>query len=243
MAFCRFGFSFRKFGVVMLGLGMLAGSARATITYQATQGPGAGSFTTKAGTDSLTVSSLITFTGALCTTGCANGVIGDEYVDPTTGIEFLAFMSDGLTNVAFASITAGTLNTVAGSGDYIEVIFPAGLHDGFAFNFTTAYSNGINLCVDTSVPGPCASGGTYVGQNVSGFVGAVNDNPTPAPLVSLWLYPTSGFAVSAGTDIQSFEVANPATTPEGPTLLLIGPGLIGLLFYRRRHQRQVKPRS
>jgi hypothetical protein len=219
-----------KFGILILGLGVIAGSARASITYSTTQA----NFNNKATTnDGLTVSSPITFTGALTELG-GSGVADDEYIDPTTGVEFLAFNSSGSSNVAFASVTSGVLNTQAGLGSSIEVIFPTGVDYGFAFNFTTAWSGGENLCIDPNTTfNSCASGGTYIASGGSGFIGAINDNPTPAPLTSVWLaLSASG---SAGTDLQNFEVAG---VPEGSTNLLIGSGLIGIyLLHRRRRQK------
>jgi hypothetical protein len=225
---------FRKFGVLMLGLGIVAGWARGSITYQTSQA----NFTSQATvTDGLTVSSLITFTGAL-TELAGSGVANDEYIDLTTGVEFLAFSSNGLTHEAFASVSGGILNTAAGQGDSIEVMFPSGVDYGFAFNFTTASSTGDNLCVDTSTAtfSTCASGGTSIAQNGSGFIGALNDSPTPAPLVAVWLHPQSG---SPGTDLQSFDVATQSQTsdtPEARTMVLIGSGLIVINLLRRRQK-------
>jgi hypothetical protein len=223
--------AFRKFGIFTLGLGMLAGSAHATTSYQSSQTSFASQATT---TDGLTLSSLITFTAANLTTinGIACGCTDDEYIDPTTGIEFLAFNGSGSGNVAFGSVAAGVLTTQAGLGDSIEVIFPTPVDYGFAFNFTTAYTYE-TFCIDpTTSFSTCASGGTTITSGNSGFIGAINST---APLTAVWL--ALNESGSAGTDLQSFEVANPAATPEGPTMLLIGPGLIGLLFYRRRRQR------
>lgn len=196
-------------------------------------------------TDGLTLSSLITFTAGNLTT-TAGGPTNDEYLDPTTGIEFLAFDGSGTTNEAFASVASGVLNTVASSGDTIEVIFPTGVDYGFAFNFTTAYSSGVDFCVDTSPGtfGACSSGGTYIGQNGAGFIGALNDYMAPpAPLTAVWLNPDPGFSIMAGTDLQSFEVATQAgdDAPEGSTNLLIGSGLIGIYLLHRRRRRQRLP--
>jgi len=72
---------------------------------------------------------------------------------------------------------------------------------GFAFNFTTS-STFISLCEDV-VLGGC-SGNAVVTTNVSGFIGAINDIPTPAALTSLWLGPQSSGAIT----LQSLDVAN-----------------------------------
>ncbi len=225
---------FRNIGVFVLGLGIMAGTARATITYQANQSTFANQATM---TDGLTLSSLITFTGTLTTVG---GVSNDAYIDAATGVEFLAFNQTGSSNVAFASVSGGILNTVPGLGDAIEVIFPSGVDYGFGFNFTTAYSFE-TLCVDTSPAsfGNCASNGTTITSGNSGFIGALNDNPAPGALVSVWLHPYNNG--SADTDLQSFEIGTQASAPSVPetrTMFLIGSGLILIHQLRRRQKRR-----
>jgi|HubBroStandDraft_1064217.scaffolds.fasta_scaffold219639_1 hypothetical protein len=223
-----------RYGVLVLGLGLLSGSAQATISYQASQP----SFSTKATvTDGLILSSLITFTAGNLTTinAIACGCSDDEYIDPTTGIEFLAFNGSGTSNVAFASVTGGVLNTAANQGDSIEVIFPTGVDFGFGFTFATTFSSGDNLCVGTTL-GNC-SDNPFASQSGSAFVGALNDNPTPTSLSAIWLFPLNG--ASPNTDIQSFEVATQTTqsaTPEVPTLILIGAGLVVFRLLRRRRR-------
>jgi len=99
---------FQRMAIVMTGLIAVAGSARATISYQASQA----SFTTRAQSvaDGLTVSSLMTFTGALTQIG---SVANDEYIDPTTQIEFLAFNTNG-TNAQPFILNGGTLSVTLG---------------------------------------------------------------------------------------------------------------------------------
>ena len=220
---------FRRLGIFSLGLASIAIPARATISYQTTQT----AFYNEATTiDGLTVSpSLITFSGSNLTE--VAGVANDEYLDPTTGIEFLAFNSFGTTHVAFA-VTSGVLTT-PNSGDVIEVIFPSGI-DGFAFNFTTTYTYE-TLCIDSSTGtfGSCASGGTTVVPPSSVFIGAINEGPLTT-LPSLWLHSQSG---AANTDLQNFEVGAQAETPEVATMVLIGTGLVAIKFagsMRRRRE-------
>jgi hypothetical protein len=223
----------RNIGIIVLGLGAMAGMARASVTYQASQSSFASQATTG---DGLTLSSLITFTGGLTEVG---GVANDAYLDPTTGVEFLAFNGSGSGHVAFASASGGILNTVSGLGDAIEVVFPSGIDYGFAFNFTTT-SSFETVCVDTSPAtfGNCASNGTTITSGNSGFIGALNDNPTLAPLVSLWIHPQSG---APDTDLQSFEIGTqadaPPAVPETRTMLLIGSGLILIHQLRRRQKK------
>jgi hypothetical protein len=204
--------------VSIMGISALI-PASATISYQSSQP----TFVIQAGTDSLAVSSLVTFTGALSTLVTTN----DQYIDPLTNLEFLAFNSGG-TPISFASITGNTL--IASGGSQVEIVFPAGIDFGFAFNFTTGTF--LTLCEDTT-PSGC-SGSAFVISPASGFIGAISDTPTNTPLTALWLHAQSG---SATINIQSFEVAtqNVASTPDGPTWLLIGSGLIVLpLLHRRR---------
>jgi hypothetical protein len=209
----------RKCGIFMLGLASIAIPARATISYQSTQG----SFSFQAGTtDGLTVSpTLITFTGTgltESTVGTGN-VAGDEYLDSATGVEFLAFTSNGMTPVAFASVTGGALETTPGAGDAIEVLLPSGT-DGFAFNFTASSFD--NLCIDFSVStfSTCANGGA----TAPSFSGLLNDGP-PSTLPTLWIHPGS---FSPGTDLQNFEVATESPVPESSTMFMIGGGLVAM---------------
>ncbi len=224
---------FQRLAIFMLGFAIIAVPAKASIYYGATTQL---AFTTRAQSapDDLTVSSLQTFTGSLTTDGNA---ANDEYLDPVTGIEFLAFSSNGGTQVAFTSVSGGVLNMATTGGNTIEVIFPAGIDYGFAFNFTTPSSSGDNLCVDTSVAnfGNC-DGNVFISQNGTGFVGALDDFGSLTTLNTLWLHPLSGGLTS--TDLQSFDVATQGSeAPEPATMLLIGMGLLaihGIGVIRRR---------
>jgi hypothetical protein len=221
------------FTIFILGLAAAVVPACASLTYQASQT----SFSNQATvTDGLTLTSLITFTGTL--TELPSTTANDEYIDPTTGVEFLAFNSTGTTHKAFASVSGGDLNLPASSGDSIEVILPTGTY-GFAANFTTTFSPYESLCMDvsTSTFSTCASGGTVTFANTSGFVGTLDDNPTPATFTTIWLHPQS--SGSAGTDLQSFEIAelpaDPSSgAPDPATMLTLGAGLIFLALLRRR---------
>jgi PEP-CTERM motif-containing protein len=220
-----------RFTIFILGLAAAIVPARASLTYQASQT----SFSNQATvTDGLTLTSLITFTGTLSEFG---SVTNDEYIDPTTGVEFIAFNGTGTTNKSF-TVSGGDLNLPASSGDSIKVILPTGTY-GFAANFTTTFSPYESLCMDvsTSTFSTCASGGTVTFANTSGFVGTLDDNPTPATFTTIWLHPQS--SGSAGTDLQSFEIAelpaDPSSgVPDPATMLTLGAGLIFLALLRRR---------
>ena len=178
-------------------------------------------------TDVLTVSSLITFTGTLSEFG---SVLNDEYIDPLTGVEFIAFDSTGTTNKAF-TVSGGDLNTP--SGDSIEVILPAGTY-GIGAYFTTTASNGETVCMDPtpSVFSSCSSGGTFIANGGSGYVGTLNDNPTPAPMTTIWLNQLT----SSNIDLTSFEIATQGESqaPDPATWLTLGSGLILVAALRRR---------
>ncbi len=214
----------------ILGLAALVAPAHASLTYYCSSGCAkpASDFATEATvTDGLTLSSLIDFTGSLSQSGT---VANDEYIDPFTGVEFIAFNSTGTANEPFAPVSGGVLYSNA--GDSIEIILPADTV-GIAVNFTTTYSGGLNLCVDPtqSTLSSCDSGGTFIANGGSGFAGALNDSPAPVPLASLWLSPTSG---GADIDLKNFETAYEAPVPEAATGLTLGSGLILIsLLYRR----------
>jgi hypothetical protein len=215
--------------IFILGLTAAVVPAGASLSYQSSQTTFSNQATV---TDDLTLSSLITFTGVLSQFG---SVANDEYVDPTTGVEFIAFNSNGTANKAFSSVSGGVLSTALNQGDTIEVILPAGVY-GVAANFTTAFPSGVTLCMDPTSASfsSCDSGGTFIVDGGSGFVGTLNDNPTPAPMTTIWLNPEGGS--EAGTDLQSFEIATQgdAEAPEVATMLMLGSGLIFIALLRRR---------
>jgi hypothetical protein len=223
-----------RFTIFILGLTAAVVPAHASLTYYCSNGCNGttSQFTTQATiTDDLTLTSLIAFTGALSQFG---SVANDEYIDSTTGVEFVSFNSTGGTNVGFASVSAGDLDVKP--GDSVEVILP-GLTYGIGVKFTTSTVNGETLCIDptTSQFNSCDSGGTSVADGAPGFVGTLDDNPTLAPLTTIWLNQTT----SAATDLQSFEIAEqPAEqssgAPDPATMLTLGAGLIFIALLRRR---------
>jgi hypothetical protein len=212
----------------ILGLLCAVGTARASMSYQASSS----TFATKAGTtDGLTIGSLITFDAAnLVTVGT---VSDDEYVDAADGIDFYLFGSNGTTQESF-TVTGGVLLPLlsGNNGDTIEIVFTSAVY-GLGFNFTTTNSTGDNLCLDTSVTG--CNGNVFASNGGSSFIGALNDNPGPAAaLPALWIHPLSG---SANTEIESYEFATgDSATPEVRTMLTLGVGLllVGLLKVRGR---------
>jgi hypothetical protein len=211
--------------IFISGLLCVVGPAQATISYYSSSS----SFASDASTDSLTTSSTITFTGSLSQFG---SVANDEYVDLTTGTEFIAFNSTGTANEAFSIPSGGDLDTPASSGDAIEVVLPTGTY-GFGINFSTSYPTGETLCMDSS-PGTfssCASGGVFVTSTGSSFTGVIDD----AGVTTLWLHPLSG---NPGTNLTGFEIATQGSSsseaPEAGTLLTLGSGLVGLGLVRKR---------
>jgi hypothetical protein len=209
--------------IFILGLTAATIPARASLTYYSSQSTFENQATV---TDALTVSSLITFTGTLSEYG---SVANDEYIDLTTGVEFIAFNGTGTTNKAF-TVSGGVLNTPA--GDTIEIILPAGTY-GVGTYFTTTDSNGETVCMDptTSVFNSCYSGGTFIPNGGSGYVGTLNDNPTPATMTTIWLNQLT----SGNIDLTSFEIATQgeSQTPDPGTWLTLGAGLILIAGLRR----------
>lgn len=230
-----------KLTIFILGLSASIVPVNASLTYYCSNGCSGttSQFTTQATvTDGLTLSSLITFTGTL-TDG------GDEYVDLSTGVQFFAFNSSGTSARAFESVSGGDLNLAADSGDSIEVVLPASTY-GVAFNFTTAFPSGDNLCLDPSQSqiSSCDSGGTFINENASGFAGALNDNPTPATLTTIWISALNSGS-GAAADLQSFEIATMAdnsSAPDVATAVTLGAGLI-LISALHRRARLLRSRS
>jgi hypothetical protein len=219
--------SFQKLSVFILGFAIAAVPAKATFTYSNSTTQTA--VTIEATTDGLTVSSLIDFTTALMELASTSS-INDEYVDATTGVEFLALNSTGGANDSFSpSSPAGAVPTgglLKGNtlGDVIEVIFPSTVY-GFAFNVTS--SSFVQVCVDTSVAtlANCASGGDSVNGGSSALISVFNDGGSLSPLPTLYIHPGSQ---SNSDALQSFEVASQAATPESASMILIGMGLVAI---------------
>jgi hypothetical protein len=225
-----------------LGLSAAIVPAHASLTYYCSNGCNGttAQFTTQATvTDSLSLSSLIDFTGTLTQFG---SIANDEYIDAITDVEFIAFNSTGTTNKAF-TVSGGNLNLPTGLGYSIEVILPADTY-GIGINFTTAFSNGDTQCLDptTSAFSSCASGGTFIANGGSGFVSALNDNPTPAPFTTIWLNAQNAGS-GASPNLESFEIVTQAETPEAATGLTLGAGLVLIsLLHRRVRLLRSRPR-
>jgi hypothetical protein len=219
--------------IFISGLAALVTPAKASLTFQNSQT----NWTNQVTTDTLTASSVITFTSAdLLNDGhtCLNSQLcNDEYLDSTDGVELLALNSGGTGHDLF-TLSGGTLKI--NNGDAIEVIFLTDIA-GFAFDFTTTKSSGDTACIDLSLPGSgCASGGTFVANGGSAFLGTINDNPTPAiDLPTIFIHSLSG---SANTNLQDYETAFTATVdssaPDAGTMLTLGTGLILIALKRRR---------
>jgi hypothetical protein len=217
----------------MLGLGMMAGSARATLTYCATACAG--------NTQSAFNTAVSGFSPLAPLEGFPTlGTPELEYTDVATGVEFLGFNKSGLTTGSTNCLTvSGTLsasNNGSGagcntaSGEVIEIILPANIV-GIELNISGAGT----YCVDPAATFgalDCNNFPTVTSSSDVEFVGLVS----ATPLSTIWV---GGFNQTSPTvAINTFEVFSnqSSVTPEGPTNLLIGSGLIALCWLHRRRR-------
>ena len=126
---------------------------------------------------------------------------------------------------------------------YIHVTLPTAV-TSFAADLFSSSSNGMTFSVTTNQTGGSNvyTAPTY-GPPTLGFFGVTSD--TPFTSVDLWLLGTTYNGGSqAFIDNVRFGSASvqQADTPEAATFLLIGSGLIGLAFWRRRRNR-VEPQE
>jgi hypothetical protein len=218
MVFRRF---IRRYGVFMLGLGMMAGSARATSTY-----------TTPSSFNSA-VSGLTGVVGSAFTSaGLQPGAL--EYIDTVTGVDFFGFADSGGTEGAADSLSVSGGVLQASSFALIEIVLPA---NTLAVEFSIGATTSGLFCFDptpTFDTGGSCDATLFVSSPASPqFAGAVN----ATAFSTVWVGPLSG---SPTVTIDSFEVFSNQSTqsgvPEGPTDLLIGSGLTALYWLHRRRR-------
>jgi hypothetical protein len=215
--------------IFILGFTAIVIPAKASLSFETSQS----AFTNQATTiDGLVVSSLFTFTGTLTEFG---SVANDEYIDGTTGVEFIAFKGNGsgtgITNEPF-TLSGSNLNTRLSQGDAIEVILPAATY-GLAINFTSSVQ--VTYCMDlSSATFSTCDGSAFILAGASGFLGTLSDNPTLATLTTIWLHPAS--SGSPAVDLQSFQIATEASVPDAATMLTLGSGLILIALQLRRRK-------
>jgi hypothetical protein len=231
---------FRRYGILILGLGMLAGSARATTTYCA-------ACVTYPGNAPLTQSVFATAVAGLTASGLIAfptlGAPEDEYTDPTTQVEFLGYNKSGTTEGSANCLTVnGTLsasnNGSAGcntaSGEVIEIVLPS---DVVALEVNISSPSGASsYCLDPAAnfgSSDCNYNLVLTPTITAAFGGLVN----ATPFSTAWIGPV--LSTTSTVAITSFEVfTDQAATPEGPTMLLLGSGLTALFWlHRRRRQR------
>jgi len=132
-------------------------------------------------------------------------LVGSIYTDSTTGIIFQDFQGHALTD------TGGILT--APGGDTIEIIIPNTI---LAISMTITV--GAGLCDNY-----CAEGET------AGFLGFINNDSPTSP----WIVSISTLGNQSTVQVNNFNAAGGADTPEVGTLLLIGAGLISMRWMKR----------
>lgn len=209
----------KRVSIFALGLAAVVFPARASLTYQSS----ASTFDSQATvTDELTLSSTISFTGSLSDSN-------SEYIDAADGIDFIALNGNASGSGSF-TLSDGELQ--AGLGDKIEIEFTSSSIVGIGFAVSSTTNSVVVSCLDTNHSS--CSGSSNIPNGGTAFVGALNDNPLPATgLPTLFIYPQSQ---SDEITLDSFVLAEPESTPEVRTMLMLGAGLmmIGLLHRKRR---------
>jgi hypothetical protein len=227
---------FRRYGILMLGLGMLAGSARATTTYCAACPNTQTAFNTAV--TGLSSSGLMSFP--------TSDLQEEEYTDSSTQVEFLGFTDAQVSGHTYYTEGSPTDLTVDGTllasssvdytaGEVIEIILPA---DVVALELNISSPSGASsYCVlpaSSFQSNACNNFPMVTSSSDVEFVGLTNISPT-----TIWLGPAN--ATSPTVAINSFEVftnqSAQSAVPEGPTMLLLGSGLTALFgLHRRRRQ-------
>jgi PEP-CTERM motif len=218
---------FQRFGIVALGLVLIAGSAHATTSYCAACGVHNQAAFNTATTSLYAVAPLSGFAGTFT---------GVEYDDPISGAQFLDFSDNSGVQGAAANLSIGGTILHASTGGIIEILLPL---NTLAIQINvSATGSGSTFCLDTVAA--YSAPGCDVGQQVSGpldveFLGVTNG----AAFSKIWVGPSSsspGVIAASTIAINSFQIfTDQAPVPEASTMLLIGLGLIVLhLFHRRR---------
>lgn len=219
MAFRRL---FHRYGVLMLGLGMMAGSARATTTYST-----AATFANAAATAGLVLAPTITFTTdscSLCTT-----------LTDTTDPGDVTFTASYQMSVETAFGWAGdVLEDPSGAGSSISIA-PGNAFYAFGFYIVTVSGPAFPVSVTFNDGTAESFGATTSGSAGSAvFFGDISTAPITGVEVSLAFN-------GLNWGIDDVQVGSQSAAPEGSTNLLIGSGLIGLYWLRRRRRHQPVP--
>ncbi len=228
--------TFRNFVLAlaaMAGMTAIAPLASANIIYSICSSctVTSGSYATTAGAPQavgLTFPSPISFSAGANLSGAA-------YTDPTTGIVITAW--NGLNNPGSASVNASNalVNTNSGANTGFEITLPANV---FAFSFNYSSVSSLNGALAVNSTNLSASNFSVFGY--SGYVSIISDTA----LTSLFFGANSGGPIT----LNNFQPGTGGgggggATPEPSTILLLGSGLIGMLWVRRRRSPQTIPRQ
>lgn len=205
-----------KFGIFILGLGLIAGSARATTTFNT-----ALAFDNAVAADTgLTLAPTITFTDD------ADATLLTTFTDTGSDVTFTS-ADMNVENETADGWSGGNLIR-AGTGAGSISIAPASAYYAFGFSIVTVSGGAYPMSV------------TFNDGAAEDFsVTASSTNGTAIFFGVISTAPITGLEVSTASEGMTFGIDNvqTAATPEGSTNLLIGSGLIGLTFLHRRRRR------
>jgi hypothetical protein len=208
--------AFRKWGIFMLGLGVVVGSARATTTFSTVA-----AFNTAAALAGLAVGPTITFTGDTDITNITT--LTDSSVVFTSGdmnVELISGWPDG--NVIGAGTGAGSIS-IAPPTTYYAFGFSIVTVSGAAYPLDVTFNDGTSH--DFSVTSSGSMGNAV-------FFGDIST----APVTTLEVSTNFNGLIFGVDDVQIGSQSAQSGTPEGPTNLLIGSGLTALYWLHRRRR-------
>jgi PEP-CTERM motif len=223
----------------ILGLGLIAIPASATITYTScTSGctDNSGTYAalpTEPGASGLTFSSPFTF---------STGLSGSPatYAELTTGTTFNGF--NGNTQDSLTVTGSNLVQTIGGTGTSIQIVLPAATY-AVAFvvgtnAFLQPWIELVNTTSDLNTGANAQYQSVIPGSSSPQFVALVSDSP----ITSVFIWDGGGSGV---LNLQSFEIGTSAgdtgtggngDVPEPSTLFTLGGGVVGLFFWHR-HRR------
>jgi len=230
-----------RFGLILLGVAVVAIPASATITYSyCTSGCSAtgGSYSAWQSQGSgLTFTSQIDFvTAGLNTT---TGV----YTDGGTGTVFTSY--NGSVVDAQATVNNGVFEqAVEGSSTGIQITLPANTYAFAMYVSTCSYWYNCSS-FPYAQGGGTAALGTESSRTTPAYTVTIPDGGpsqmfaivSSTPITSVFLASSSNEYIA----ISSFEIGQDSPTPEASTFFTLGSGLIGLYFFRRPRRPRNSP--
>lgn len=213
----------RVYNALPLVLLLAALPAEGTTTYYCDAACGANTeaaFSTAFGaliTAGLTSSGTVNFTGE-------TPVLATLSDAGPTEVDFTGF--NGVNPDNLTVVGSQLRHSTSGSGAGILIALPAGV---LALGTHVTQASGSRAWCFETATGVCNLGSFILASGTTSFIGVISDAPLPS-------YQFRGGSGSGVLAVADFSVASMAETPEGPTYLMLGLGLIifPVLKYQQR---------